>query len=868
MPDPADGENLNVSKKKTRHHYGLGAAGLLLLALALGSQPLAATFQVPHLSLVAGLVDDIYYYDAVALGVLLVLAGLLYVRNLDPYVYRRSRFLVFLNWLAPSAFATMAFAAWGLEGGRGGGNLAVPLVAGIGAAILLLPPLLLMAGESLAERSCRALGGVAHNHTLRGVALLLLKISLACRPGNLEVRRLCGLLYMEEDDCGRAMPLLEPLGPLAESKDEERLRAMERCYRAHGQIEQALECLLRLRQLRAEPGTLDRRILEDYLKLERRQEALDLLESGSLKQTVELVLIAQQLNLELGNFAQAVAQIHQVAEMEGLPYTESVRLYKELIERLPDNLELRINLGQLLMTHPMEQRRREGAMLLEEAFEEGPQRLHLAHQLIKYYGESDQPAKLRDCLKQVVEAGDTDPDNYLAYAHILASEDRTAEVIEVFQRMVEVLPEDWRGHLRLARAYFLGGELDRAEHELGEAERHCPEEADPLLKHLRADLDQRRREQAILSMTEELSRNREDVEKRLSLIDHLIGIEWVDQALSECDTLLAEFPRLMPAVEERIAKGASVGRSFLLRDYLADLYFQQGRYDEMIGLLREMAEQALHPAQVMVEGCRKILARTPEHIEARRELALACREEENWAGILEALDPLVSQGIALPAEDQALWVESCFRMKRLEDAARVGVTLAGELAEETGFMLMLIDILQELGDFDAAYDVYQKARAAAPEHERLRRLERRVMTNRSKFRLEALERRLEKEGQLSATEHMEMGELHRELGQFAEAIVHYQQAAKEDRLADIALAKMAVSLCEHGMYDLAQETIEPLELTSESVAEHPELKEMIYQVARTLEKIKRPHLALKYYKRIFHVDAAYEDVVKRLERLS
>jgi hypothetical protein len=59
--------------------------------------------------------------------------------------------------------------------------------------------------------------------------------------------------------------------------------------------------------------------------------------------------------------------------------------------------------------------------------------------------------------------------------------------------------------------------------------------------------------------------------------------------------------------------------------------------------------------------------------------------------------------------------------------------------------------------------------------------------------------------------------LHHDRGQLEEAIANFQQAADDPALRVVALAHMAVCLCERNMHDLADEILDPLELTREAV---------------------------------------------------
>lgn len=841
--------------------------------MLLGSQPLASAFAYARLNWASLILDETTHlsilYNGVGILLLSLLAAVAYVRNLDPAALSRPSWLVYLNAFAPGLFCAMELVAWDL-----GENTGRPSLYSLAAApaLAFVPPLLLVLLESAIHRLCQKLGHLAAERGWRRTALRLLRISLSLRPGNLDIQRQCALLYIEEDDFDRTLALLEPLGPVSAMEDGPCIRALERSYRLRGNIREALNCLLRLQQLGTESASIDRRILDDYIKLGLTQDALDLLESGRLKPTMDLLLLRQQLNVEQGNYAQAMAQIQHIAEQEGPLHDQSIRLYRDLSRLLPDNMEVRINMGRLLLDDEMEGRRREGAALLEDVLAQDPHRLHLARCLAQYYVESGNPTKVREHLERLVAAGDPNPDYYFSFAQMLLEEEQYAEAVKVLQRITDLIPEDWRGHLRLARVYFLQNDLDRAEAALNRTITLAPDASDPSIRNLCASIEQRQRERQLTTLAEDTSWDRTDAQKTLQLIEHMIDMEWFDKALGECDSLLESSPDLLPEVERLIQKGiALTGRNYLLRDYLSDLYLQQGRFNEMLPLYHEMAALSLHPSQVMIDGCRKILERDPDYLEARRELALARRDQEDWAGILEALGPVLRQdadGTArMAGEDKALWVEAAYRLRRLEDAARVGLSLTDELAAETGFMLMMIDLFQEQGDFDHALEVFWKAKMAAPHNERLRRMERRVVNGQKEYRLTALQRRLQ-HGVLTPADHFEMAELQRELGQLEDAIIHYQRAADDPALADLATAKMAVALCDRGMFDVAEETLGSLELTRESVNEHPEIKDLMYSVARSLEKIRRPELALKYYRRIFRVDASYEDVVDRLDRLS
>jgi Flp pilus assembly protein TadD len=868
--------------RTSNRRYPLSIVLLLAAALLLATQPLAASGLLPgQLDLLSSMLDQPPHLSVLFLsvvsGILLLAAAAIYTRALNPYAERRPLVWVWLNAFAPFLFAALGVMANDLHG--------VGIVGwktGAGWGLALLFPTLLLLVEQMLFGIFRRIGDTARLRGWRRTALRGYKASLRLRPARPALLKLCGLLHREEDDCPQAIALLERLGPVERSEDDQVLHALEQCYRVEGYIQDALNCLLRLRQLRLDTPGLDRKILDDQVKLGHYAEALELIESGRLKQNFALLMIRQNLHTRLAHYDQASELAGRIAELEGPPFAHAERLYRELMKLQPEFVPPRIALGQLLLSHQELERRQEGADLLTASMHAQPDQLDLAQALYDYYRDNGEPEKDRPYLEMLIAAGTAGPDLYLELARRLTDEGQLPAAEEILRKFIEHHPADWRGHLRLGRLLFTVDRLDEADAALTQAGALAPEDAEPSLNHLRNDLDHRRRELRLACMVEaaasyqsaaesegvDATAQEAEFQHRLRYLDELIALSRIESALRHAEQMLTDHPQHRAIVEEHISQATeAVEQNFRLLDYLSDLYLEDGKYDELLALYHRMSDRSLHPEQVMREGCEKILSRAPDHIEARLELALAHRQAQNWAGVIEALDPLMGADTpGVEPADKALWVEAAFRLDRLDDAIARGMELAAHLAAEPGFMLLLIDVLQAADRHQEAYDVYQRAREAAPDDPRLARLARRVTTNRRKQRLDQLVERFNGDG-LTPAEHYEKAELHRAMGQVGEAIVHYQRAADQEQLAVLALAKMAVSLSDKGMYDLAEEILSPLVLTREMDTTHPELKDLFYSVARSLEKIKRPDLAMKYYKRIFHVDAAFRDIVDRLERL-
>ncbi len=858
-----------MGRVPAKSRYGLQSLIWLGVSVLLGSQPVISatgTSVVPGLDRfldVAPHQSPVFLISITAVALLGCLV--IYTKNLNPFVAVRSRWWVYVNLLSFSLILGVDLANWEVLT-RGEFGLVSYAAA---PAVGLLLPLIWIQVESVVERATRKMGLGASERGWRPTALRLLRCALRLRPGDPHTTRLCGRLYAAEDEFGPAAAMFKLLGPIAQWRDMESLRALDHSLRALGNRKQAVKCLLRLRDLKPKEFMIDRRILDDYVALGKEAKALELLETDRITETFETLKLRQRLNVRLGNLAQAVELVRLISVDEGPPYNEAVKLYKELLEQHPDHLEVMINLGMLLIEDEAEMRRREGAQLLEEVIQHDPRRLRVCRKLAEYYQENDQMTSARDHLRRLVEAGDPNPEYYLTCAQQWAADDNLNRVANTLRRMTEVIPGDWRGHYRFARALYQLERMEKATQEIHAAVELAPDPEDASLTHLRGEIERGRHEQVLERVVPELEQTPEDVEKRAELIDALIALGDVGQIIDQCGLLLETDPSRFSVVEQKLMEAIDgIGENFRLRDYLGDLLFEQARYEDLLRLTREMSGKALDPDAVVVEMCRKILARAPEHLDTRRALAAAFHKKQDWHGVIDAWGSRPdAEDSPLAVEDKALWVEAAYRLGDIEEAAPLGLRLAEDLVQDVPFMLMLIEILQKLGDHEQVWEIYSQVLAANPGDGRLTELEPRLRKNRMLYRVDILDER-QREDKLTAAEHFEKAELHTELGQLGQAIAHYQRASDEDSLANVALAKMAINLCDRGMFEMADEILEPIMLTRQIAEQHPELMEFHYIVARLMEKLKRTEQAKKYYKRLFRVDASFQDVVERIERLS
>lgn len=801
----------------------------------------------------------------------LVLGGAVpYIVGLDPFRADRPWFLVWLNWFPPAAFLGAVFLAFNVGASR---SPSAPSVA-IAAAISLLLPLVAIGGEVALAGVLLALGRRFDEREWPGPAFFCLKASLRWRPGVRETARRCGLLLMEAGRYKAALRLIERVEPIGTSTDIEVLRALERAYVAEGRPDLALDALRRQQAVKPTRG-LDERILEQCLQAERWDAAAEVLESGRLDMNLPRLETLLDVHAKRGDLDKACEVLRRIAREDPPPKSRAVRLTERLLELRPNDARLREDRALLLLDSGNADRAERGADLLETFLRENLDRDDLRRRLADFYrAHLHHPDAARQFGILIDRAAEFPPtpaeaELHLARAEALRDSGKSADAAAAYSRMRERFPDDWRPAFAEAQLRFREERFEEAAALLDAiSPASLPEgsrlEVNILRNKIRARIEGRRLE----SLTGDLEKSGDDVARRLELVRELMDLGRVDQAIAECDRLLEDRDELLPDVQRTLEESLREGEGqFRARDFLADLHFRAGRYDEALTVRRELALLSLHPEAVLMEGCRKILSRAPGHREARTALAETAAAIGDWRTAADAYRILMESA----PEDETIaarrtWIEAAYRAGDLAPALEAALEILDPLEEDAAFQALVVHMLEESEEYQHAARIFDRAHARFPDDDRFAAMRHRVEENRRRDRLHTLEE-LAAADKLNPGEHYEKAELHRGYGQTREAIVHYQRAADDPELHVVATFKLAVCLCDRRLFTLADETLDPIELTKERVQKHPELKNMLYWIADTLEVELYKDPAQKYFKRLFRVDASFKDVVTRLERL-
>jgi tetratricopeptide (TPR) repeat protein len=115
---------------------------------------------------------------------------------------------------------------------------------------------------------------------------------------------------------------------------------------------------------------------------------------------------------------------------------------------------------------------------------------------------------------------------------------------------------------------------------------------------------------------------------------------------------------------------------------------------------------------------------------------------------------------------------------------------------------------------------------------------------------------------------LEAGGLYLEVGEPKKAISCFQKASTSPEVKNIAKANLALAMARLRMFDLAEETLDEVTLEVKDPREQNKLKILFFDIAQTFENEDDSKRALKFYKKIFRIDAEFRRVVDKVESLS
>ncbi len=791
----------------------------------------------------------------VACSVALFVAA--YLLSLDVQRKQRPRTRLYLLGLGLSAQATGYIA-----GNLGNDVYAIEYLL-LSVAILVGGPLVIFGFEFVAGRTLYGTSRLFYQLARTRLAAVLLHGSLWFDPGAPATKRYYGLALVK---LGRAPEAIEALRTLFDTGvvDDEILRTLGSLYKQQGEAKSAIACYARLLELN--PG--DRSLLQDLTEMYEASGQADqaiavLVQHGDQQNLNDLVRL-QKLYYQRED-AKAKELCGAIARCEGPPYAQTLMCYREMLLRHPHDIELLEQAAR----YCLEVRHQEEAMgYLERIVTEVSEREDIREQLLAIYRDQAKYEKMVPHLSFLLQGEKPKAQLLSEYGEVLEQNKEFDEALRWMQRAKDLYPLDYRFPYRLASLHYDLKDYEAAQREITAALALVDESERSQLTVLHTKINGVILNRELQAIEQEIVKDPGNLALRFRLIEKLTANAYVERAAMELDNLLYKNPELKGQVMEQLSQLiVKYDRTFLLLNYLADLYLKDRNWDKVLDFYRIMAQQSLHPTEILREGCRKILKINSTYLPAIKTLGQLMKESGDLQGMID----YYVRGIELDAAQMGDVAQDLFdayySLKQYEKAAEFGA----EAIERDPYRLdsykKLARTYEHLTRYRDALLTLDKAKRLDTQdrelYELMKKMDRQLKEERALELRDLLDREPD-----NAEYHVELADLYSIFGRYTEAILHYQKAGQQALLANLCKAKLAWCLAKKGMTDMAEESLAEVKLTIEDPDELAAIKNIIYDIGFLYEEARMPSKALRMYKRVFRIDAGFRDVVERIERLS
>ncbi len=781
-----------------------------------------------------------------------------YLASFDRHRSGRPELQLYFLWMSLAASA-----AGYLLGTAEVGPDNIPVVIGAGLGALLLPLLPIGLERTLGRGK---IGGA--ERMLRtghpAVAQRLARAGLVFLPSDRTGERLLGLALAQRGRGAQAMPYLKDAYDLGE-RSPDLLTALAGAEEADGDPARAAKLVEELQSVAPTPQGFER-LVRLWLSTGRENRALEALLALSPDERKPWADAVVEMLFERGD-RDGLRALAEEFQSEGAPFDRSRRCYERLLDLAPQDaatVEAAADLWERAGDTA-------GALNLLERLEaitqQSPQPA-LVRCLAAHYDALGRSAEALRRRYWLVEAGAADPEEKMTVLDDLFTKAEYERCIQLVSAD-DALSEIPRAAAMLAISWF---ETERHDRALEQAARARVLGLPADLTAELASMENRIRERRLAAELTDLGGRAEaapdDIDLKLEYLDRLAAAKSADKVTMALEDLLSRRPDL----QERVADAVSgmlerYGRSARLTAYLAGLRLRQGDWDAVYRIAEEMSKGTLHSSEVFHEWTTKILKANPHHApsllaEARYESA-----KGNSTAAYSRVEQYLQAGGERTPEALRLELDTAAAAGSLEAADDAGRQLLQLDPVDLDLQMRLADIALERRDFKTALDRMRAVLAAEPERPHLQLRIRQTEERAKQARIDELRAQIEL-AQITPAAYEELGDLLHDLGRLNEAIVEYQKASLSDPARHIARAKLGYVLTRKGMYSDAEEELAKAELRPDmDREEQARLKALFFNSAEAMADDGDDARALSLFKRIFHVDAGYRDVLSRIERL-
>jgi tetratricopeptide (TPR) repeat protein len=801
--------------------------------------------------------ERFWFLVTAAFGCSLVFFVVTYVVSLDAQRSQRPRRRLYLLGIGLSAQATGYVA-----GSLGSTAYAIEYLL-LSVGILGGGPLVIFGWEFALGRTLYGMGRLFYQFDNMRLSAWLMHKALWFDPGAPAVRRYYGLALAR---LGRSAEAVVALRRLLDAGlvDEEILRTLGNLYKQQDDSQSAITCYARLLELHPKERGLMDELTEMYASCGDIDRAIRVLEEHGDMQNLNDLVKLQRLYYQRED-AKAKELCGAIARHEGPPYAQALLCYREMLRRYPRDVELLEQAAQYcLEVKHLE----EAAGYLERIVEEAPAREDIRERLLASYRDQAQYQKMVPHFEFLLQGEKPRAELLSEYGEVLEHDKQYDEVLRWMQRAKDLYPLDYRFPYRLASLYYEMKNYEAAQREITAALALVDQSERSKLTVLHTKINGAILNRELRAIEDQISKDPNNLELRFQLIEKLTANAYVERAATELDNLLYQNPELKEKAMERLSQLiVKYDRTFLLLNYLADLHLKDHNWEKVLDFYRIMANQSLHPIEVLREGCRKILKIHPDYLPAIKTLGQLMKESGDVRGMVEHYGQVIELDPAQKRDVAQDMFDAYYSLKDYEKAGEFGP----EAIEADPYRL------ENYKNLARTYEHLKRYRDALLVLDRAKRID---TQDRELYALmKKMDRQLKEEQLLELRDlldrdpgnteyHYELAGLYSSFGRYNEAILHYQKAGQQRLLANICKAKLAWCLAKKGMTDLAEESLAEVKVTEGDPEELAAIKNIMYEIGFLFEEARLPSKALRMYKQVFRIDAGFRDVVERIERLS
>ena len=740
-----------------------------------------------------------------------------------------------------------------------------PLVLAIAAVAWLLLAFSLRLAEIAIGKLCIVFGDVLLKREMWRGAAGMLGIARRFLPANEAITRKQGFALYEMGEAERALAILIE----AYRRGERDPRLIRTLADSAFQLAEEMAISVLADVLKFDPNNAKagRRLVELHMRHNRPTEALPFLEQFYDPNNIEDVYLLGRLNAEQANVERALQLAKCAMELEGPPYRRTLADLQILTMQAPENTAVLQALAEL---NEKIKNREEAVSWYLNLLEVQPENAEARRRLIRLnreLGRLDQALPhYRALLRQEPDAIDV----ALEYGQLLEDRQDFEKALRVFQDFAQRHPQDARVAYHLAANLFGLGRLAEAAEVLERARADAPAGERTRIQSLAAKIQTAQVEKELAALREQIHQEGASLELRLSYVERLIAYQQAEEATRELDLLLEQQPdekaRIVRFLEEVLQRG---GQQFVLLNLLADIYLKDRDFDCAHHLYELMARQSLHPDEILADGCRQILRQQPNHLPALKSQASLLLKGGHYREAGRVLGKILELSPPAREDLMPMLFEVYYQLGDADRAIPYGEELLARDSQNLNLFLRLHELFVKREDHAGAIRILQQALEIAPDnrqlHEMLGESELRVKES----RLEALLAQLEASPDQPALLR-QIADLYAEFGRTNDAITAYQRAAlhAEGNLRNLCLIKLAHCLATKQMFDLSDETMRELEVREKEPEHLEEIKHYLQETGQLFELDEQFDRALNIYKKLFKIDAGYQDIVGKIEMLS